>query len=189
MAGTEGRAAVLRWAPPALLLMVAAILLTQGWGEPGVREVVRWTARTSLVLFCLAFVSWGLAPSSWPVRHRSGLLSALALSHGLHLMAIAALALHTGGANLAERASRLAGGGLAYAVIFLGAWRPASAWVKWGSFWVWTVFLVSYLPRAVEAPMPFGLAVAVLAAAMAVRLWGLLRASRSTRMESAQNTS
>src|SRR5262245_3011715 len=146
MSQTQSRASVMRWATPALLMMVAVILLTQGWGEPGVRELVRWTARTSLAFFCLAFVSWGLAPTAWPARHRPGLLSALALSHGVHLLAIAALALHTGGANVAERASRLAGGALAYAVIFLGAWRPASAWVKWGSLWVWVVFLVSYLP-------------------------------------------
>jgi hypothetical protein len=189
MAEAEGRATVLRWAAPALVLMAAVILLTLGWGEPGVREVVRWTARTSLVLFCLAFLSWGLSPSSWPVRHRSGLLSALALSHGLHLMAIGALALHTGGANLAERASRLAGGGLAYAVIFLAAWRPESPWVKWGSFWVWIVFLVSYLPRAVESPIAFGPAVVVLVVAMAVRLWGTVRASRAPRMESPQGAS
>jgi methionine sulfoxide reductase heme-binding subunit len=179
---TETRASVLRWAAPALLLMVALLLITQGFGEPGAGAVVRWTARTSLVFFCAGFASWGLASTSWPVRHRPGLLAALALSHGLHLLAIGALAWHTGGANLAERGAlpRLLGGMLAYAAIFLAAWRPGGGWARWGSFWVWTVFLVSYLPRAMDAPAPFGLAVALLAAAMAVRLWGARRAGRSS---------
>jgi hypothetical protein len=182
----ESRAPVLRWAAPALVLMVAAILLTQGWGEPGVREVVRWTARTSLVFFCLAFASWGLAPWAWPARRRDGLLAALAVSHGLHLLAIAALAVHTDGANVAERASRLLGGALAYAVIFLAAWRPAGAWARWGLFWVWVVFLASYLPRAIASPLLYGPAVLALVLAMAIRLWGLLRARRATRLQSPQ---
>jgi methionine sulfoxide reductase heme-binding subunit len=174
----ETRASVLRWAAPALLLMVALLLITHGFGEPGVREVVRWTARTSLLFFCVAFASWGLRPSTWAARHRPGLLTGLALSHGLHLLAIAALAWHTGGANVAERLSRLLGGMLAYAAIALGAWRPAGPWARWGSFWVWIVFLASYVPRAMGSPNPFALGVALLVAALAVRLWGELRNSR-----------
>ena len=108
------------------------------------------------------------------------------MSHGLHLLAIAALAVHTDGANVAERASRLLGGALAYAVIFLAAWRPAGAWARWGSFWVWVVFLVSYLPRAIASPLPYAPAMLALALAMAVRLRGLLRAWRATRLQSPQ---
>jgi hypothetical protein len=170
---------VLRWAGPALLLMVAAILITEGTGAAGLREATRWTARTSLLLFSLAFASWGLASTSWPARNRAGLLAALALSHGLHLLAIGALALATGGENVAHSPlSRLLGGMAAYAVIFLGAWRPAAAAVKWGAFWVWLVFLIAYLPRAVESPAGFGPAVAILGLALAVRVAGALLPAR-----------
>jgi len=187
----ETRASVLRWAAPALLLMVALVLITRGFGEPGVREVVRWTARTSLIFFCLSFAAWGLSASAWPSRHRPGLLASLALSHGLHLLAIAALTWHTSGANVAERGAllRLAGGMLAYAVIFVSAWRPGGGWARWGSFWVWTVFLVSYLPRAIASPVPFGLAVVLLAVAMVIRVWGALSRSRPTELESVRKAS
>jgi hypothetical protein len=176
---TECRAANLRWAAPALLLMVALVLITHGFGEPGVREVVRWTGRTSLLFFCLAFASWGLGSSTWPTRNRPGLLAALAVSHFLHLLAIFALAWHTHGVNLAERASRLAGGVLAYAAIFLAAWRPAGAWSRWGSFWVWIVFLASYAPRAISDPRRFAPPVALLVAVLLVRLWGEWRRPRA----------
>ena len=174
---------VLRWAGPALLVMVAVILITEGTGATGLREATRWTARTSVLLFSLAFASWGLPAASWPARNRAGLLAALALSHGLHLLAIGALALATDGENVVHSPlSRLLGGMLAYAVIFLGAWRPGSAAVKWGAFWVWVVFLIAYLPRAVESPAAFGPAVALLALALAVRVGGALLPSRA-RME------
>jgi hypothetical protein len=144
-------------------------------------EAVRWTARASLVIFSLAFASWGLSPTAWPARRRSGLLRTLALSHGVHLAAVAALARQTRGASVADNTLvTTLGGMLAYAVIFWGAWRPASAFVRWGAFWVWTVFLISYLPRAIEAPAAFGPAVALLAAALLVRLRHAVRGSRST---------
>jgi hypothetical protein len=177
---TTSRAPVLRWAGPVLLAMVGVVLLTEGVGEPGLRDAVRWTARTSLLLFCLGFASWGLPRTAWPARHRPGLLAALALSHGLHLLGIAALALATAGANLAgSPPARLLGGMLAYALIFLGAWRPESAAVRWGSLWIFTVFLISYLPRAMAAPAIFGPAVGLLGVALAVRLAGTLRQSRA----------
>jgi hypothetical protein len=188
---TETRAAVLRWAAPALLLMVTLVLITRGFGEPGVHEVVRWTARTSLIFFCLSFASWGLSATAWPSRNRPGLLASLALSHGLHLVAIAALAWQTHGASVAERAAlpRLAGGVLAYVAIFLAAWRPAGAWARWGSFWVWISFLAAYLPRAIASPARFGPAVAVLAAAMAIRGWGALGRSRRPELEPVRKAS
>jgi hypothetical protein len=95
---------------PLLGLGVAAILLAHGTGEPGVREVIRWTARCSV---CLAMVADG-------VRGRSRL-------------------------------------------------------VPVGLFWIWGVFLVSYGTRAIRMPGPFGFAVALLAAAMLIRLSSPLR--------------
>src|SRR4029453_15241191 len=45
----------------ALLLMTGALAAAEGLGEPGVRTIVRATARTSAVLLCLALASWAPA--------------------------------------------------------------------------------------------------------------------------------
>ena len=63
----------------------------------GVRMVIRFTARTSLLLFCLAFAlpRWrGSGPTRWTRwqrRNRRYLGVSFAASHGLHAVAIAVL--------------------------------------------------------------------------------------------------
>lgn len=64
----------------------------------GVRMVIRFTARTSLVLFCLAFAAaalarlWPNAFTRWLRRNRRYLGVSFAASHGIHAVAIAAFA-------------------------------------------------------------------------------------------------
>src|SRR5213592_4128231 len=64
----------------------------------GVRMVIRFTARTSLLFFCLAFSAAALArlmPNAWTrwQRHNRRYLGVtFAASHGLHAVAIAAFA-------------------------------------------------------------------------------------------------
>jgi DMSO/TMAO reductase YedYZ heme-binding membrane subunit len=64
----------------------------------GIRMVVRFTARTSLLLFCLAFGAaalvklWPNAWTRWQRRNRRYLGVTFAASHGLHAIAIAAFA-------------------------------------------------------------------------------------------------
>jgi hypothetical protein len=151
--------------------LIVGVLVLHGANAEGATSLVRATARLSLVLFAAAFASWGLAPSSWPARRRDGLLAALAVSHGTHALAVAALAVLTGAANLMERAApiTLAGGALAYAVIGMGALRPRSRFVVLGLFWVWIVFMVAYVPRALASPARFAPAVVLLLAGLALR--------------------
>src|SRR5713101_4482490 len=64
----------------------------------GVRMVIRFTARTSLLFFCLAFGAAALARlwptiwTRWQRRNRRYLGVTFAASHGLHATAIAAVA-------------------------------------------------------------------------------------------------
>src|SRR5215467_7054442 len=64
----------------------------------GVRMVIRFTARSSLLLFCLAFSAaalarlWPNAWTRWQRRNRRYLGLGFALSHGLHAVAIFAFA-------------------------------------------------------------------------------------------------
>src|SRR5450432_4140372 len=65
----------------------------------GVRMVIRFTARTSLLFFCLAFSAAALArlmPNAWTRwqhRNRRALGVTFAASHGIHAVAILAFAL------------------------------------------------------------------------------------------------
>ena len=160
-----------------LAVGVAALLLVYGTGENGVREVVRWTARCSVCLLCLALVADGLRDGFFGWRRFPEVLRSLALSHSVHALAVAALAVHLGGRNLVERSSPVdvLGGALAYAFIFHGALRPHSRATSAGLFWIWGVFMVSYGTRALRWPLPFAFPVAMLVLAMLVRLSGLLK--------------
>src|SRR5882757_586712 len=61
----------------------------------GVRLVIRFTARTSLLFFCLAFGAAALArlwPNAWTRWQRRNLGVTFAASHGIHAVAIACFA-------------------------------------------------------------------------------------------------
>jgi methionine sulfoxide reductase heme-binding subunit len=164
---------MVRYVAVGLALGVALLLGLHGMGEAGTRELVRWTARTSLLFLCAALAAEG-KPALVPAwAGRPALLRSLALSHGVHGVAVVILSVLLGGRNLAERASvvSLAGGVLAYAFIFWGAIRPDARLTSLGLFWVWSVFMVSYGGRALRTPVPYALAVALLVLAMLARLW------------------
>lgn len=168
---TDARDRTLAWTSAVLVVMCAGIALAGGLHESGTRIVVRATARTSALILCLVFASWmfdGLA------RRRVALVRSLAVSHGLHLVAIAWLSVLTGGANLKERADPVTaiGGALAYAVIFAGAIRPRHPFVEWGLLWVAVSFLSAYGGRALTAPWIYGPVVLALLVAVAMRLAG-----------------
>lgn len=142
--------------------------------EPLVREAVRWTARSSFALVCLILVGEGLAWRPSLPLGRTTALRGLGLSHTVHALFVAALAVLLGGANLVERGSPVAvlGGALSYLFIFWGALRPESKVVPWGLVWIWSNFVFSYGVRTLRAPWPWGLFIALLVAAMAVRIIG-----------------
>lgn len=152
-------------------LFLAAWVLGVDVGEG--RQAVLWTARVSLVLLCAAFAADGLRGAA----ARAVPLQGLAVSHGVHLVFVTALAAMTNGASLGPRASiaNFVGGGLAYVVIFWGAWRPLSSATHWGVYWVWVVFFIAYARRALEMPWPYAIPVALLVLALAARLAPIVR--------------
>src|SRR6516165_4305035 len=70
----------------------------RGFEVEGVRMVIRFTARTSLLFFCLAFSAaalarlWPNAYTRWQRRNRRNLGVTFAASHALHAVAIFAFA-------------------------------------------------------------------------------------------------
>ena len=78
--------------------MTLSLMVSHGWDIDGVRVAIRATARTSLVLFALAFTAGAmveLLPSDatrWQRRNRRYLGVSFAVSHFIHLAAIVSLA-------------------------------------------------------------------------------------------------
>jgi DMSO/TMAO reductase YedYZ heme-binding membrane subunit len=90
----------------------------------GVRLAIRFTARSSLVLFCLAFGAaalvrlWPSAWTRWQHRNRRYLGLAFAASHAIHAIAIVAFAnMDPAGFAEATSAASYIFGGIGYAMI------------------------------------------------------------------------
>src|SRR5450631_4118875 len=90
----------------------------------GVRMVIRFTARTSLLLFCVAFSAaalarlWPNAWTHWQRRNRHALGATFAASHGIHAVAITAFAaMDPAGYAAATSIASYIFGGFGYAFI------------------------------------------------------------------------
>src|SRR5579864_595012 len=111
-----------------LMLTLAALSLWmadwRAFEVDGVRMAIRFTAKTSLLFFCLAFSAgalWRLRPNAWTHwqrRNRRYLGVTFAGSHGIHAIAVAAFAvMDPAGFASVTSASTYIFGGIGYAVI------------------------------------------------------------------------
>jgi len=181
------------------LILVALCVAIAGYRQfevNSVRMVVRFTARTSLLFFCLAFSAaalarlWPNAWTRWQLRNRRYLGVTFAASHALHAAALIAFAMMDplGFAGVTNLASYVFGG-IGYAVIFamtatsfdrtaaaIGprAWRILHLA---GGYYLWAQFMVSFGKRIPDMPL-YSLFLIPLVAVMAVRL--IAMASRPT---------
>jgi sulfoxide reductase heme-binding subunit YedZ len=111
-----------------LTAMTVGVVAIRGFDENGIRMAVRYTARTSLLLFCLAFsarsvaVLWPSMLARWQLRNRRYLGLSFAASHALHAAAILAFAI-VAPASFAAATSPASYvfGGIGYAFIILMA--------------------------------------------------------------------
>ena len=181
-----------------LLLVVMALCLLglYGWDAEAVRLVIRATARTSLVLFVLAFTASAmveLLPSEvtrWQRRNRRYLGVSFAVSHLIHLIAIVSLAsvdkaLFWKLTNI----NTIVLAGTAY--LFIAAMAATSfdrtaAWLgprKWrllhllGGWYIWISFAVAVGKRVPLDRFYWPMAALVLAAGL-VRLAAMWRRNR-----------
>jgi hypothetical protein len=183
-----------------LSLLLAAMALyflsVDGWDADGIRLVIRATARTSLVLFVLAFTASAmveLLPSEvtrWQRRNRRYLGVSFAVSHFIHLAAIVSLAwldkaLFWKLTNLGT----IVLAGAAY--LFIAAMAATSfdrtaAWLgprKWrllhlvGGWYIWISFAVAIGKRVPLDRFYWPMAALILAAGL-VRLAAMWRRNR-----------
>ena len=186
-----------------LSAMALYLLSVHGWDAEGIRLVIRATARTSLVLFVLAFTASAmveLLPSEatrWQRRNRRYLGVSFAVSHLIHLIAILSLAsidqaLFWKLTNL----NTIVLAGTAY--LFIAAMTATSfdrtaAWLgprKWrllhllGGWYIWISFATAIGKRVPLDRFYWPMAALVLAAAI-VRLVAMSRRNRRRAVLSA----
>ncbi len=155
----------------------------------GVRMVIRFTARSSLLLFCLAFSAaalarlWPNAWTRWQRRNRRYLGVTFAASHGIHAVAIIAFAvMDPSGYAAATSIASYIFGGIGYAFIIamtatsfdrtaqaLGAkaWRRLLHLV--GGYYLLFQFMVSFGKRIPDMPL-YALFLIPLVAVFALRM-------------------
>jgi hypothetical protein len=179
---------VVGWVTAALVAMAAAILAARGADEAGLRTVIRATARTSLVLFLLAFTASALRrarPASrvtaWLLANRRYLGVSFAVSHLLHLAVIVTLFGGFAGVAANTDTPTLVLGGLGYVAVLAllatsfdttAAWLGPRRWQRLhtaGVWWIWGIFLVTFVPAAIAHPARIPYATLVVAA-LAVRI-------------------
>ena len=171
------------------LVLMALAVLAVGSDAEGFRQLIRATARSSFVLFVLAFTAstaarrWPSSATRWQLANRRQIGLGFAISHTIHAAAIAGFAwLDPLGFHAATSPGNFVSGGLAYVFIVLMAATSFDRAVRWlgvkrwrllhlaGLYFLWVSFLITFGKRI---PMSVGyvLPVVVLFAAMALRLW------------------
>ena len=155
-----------------LTAMTVGVAAIRGFDENGIRMAVRYTARSSLLLFCLAFsarsvaVLWPSMLARWQLRNRRYLGLSFAASHALHAAAIVAFAIvaPTAFADATSPASYIFGG-IGYVFIALMAATSFDATAAaigpraWrilhlaGGYYLLLQFTVSFAKRIPGAPL------------------------------------
>jgi DMSO/TMAO reductase YedYZ heme-binding membrane subunit len=185
------------------LTLVALSLWIAGMRQfevDGVRMVIRFTARSSLLFFCLAFSAaalarlWPNAWTRWQRRNRRILGLTFAASHGIHAIAIAAFAvMDPAGYAAATSIASYIFGGIGYAVILAMTATSfdrtakalgASAWRRLhliGGYYLLFQFAVSFGKRIPDMPL-YALFLIPLVAVFALRMISMAAARTPRRM-------
>jgi DMSO/TMAO reductase YedYZ heme-binding membrane subunit len=183
----------------AVSLMAIGIAAAHQFDVEGMRAVIRATARTSLLLFCLAFSAaalhrlWPNGWTRWQRQNRRYLGVAFGVSHGVHAIAIVSLILVAPELfGSAASIDMLVFGGLGYAFIvamvatsfdrtaaLLGprAWRILH---RVSAHFIWLSFVATFGKRTGANPAYWSF-IAVLLAVMALRLVAWRRSPARTR--------
>jgi sulfoxide reductase heme-binding subunit YedZ len=184
----------------ALTLLALSIWIAgmRGFEVEGVRMVIRFTARTSLLLFCLAFSAaalarlWPNAATRWLRRNRRYVGVSFAASHAIHAAAILAFAvMDPAGYAAATSLASYIFGGIGYAFIIAltatsfdrtAAAIGARAWRSLhlaGGYYLLFQFMVSFGKRIPDMPL-YALFLVPLIAAFALRMLAMAPRAQET---------
>jgi len=156
--------ALTRWISVALVAMTALVLVAAGTGEPGVRMLIRATARSSAILFLAAFVArplrqlWRTDATAYLLANRRYFGVSMAVSHFIHACAIARLIVSFPAAYQLQ-AQTIVFGGLGFVFVALLAATSSDAAVRklgrarWtllhrtGVWYLWFIFAFTFVPK------------------------------------------
>ncbi len=176
-----------------LVVMTAGVAAVRAFDVDGIRMAVRYTARSSLVLFCLAFSARAVLTlfpsmwSRWQFRNRRYFGLSFAISHALHAVAIVAFAVTAPAVFAgATSAASYIFGGIGYLFIALmaatsfdrtaaaigpRAWRALHLA---GGYYLLVQFMVSFGKRTPDTPL-YGLFLVPLIAVFVLRMVAMSR--------------
>ena len=175
---------IVKWSTVIIATVFGLILIGNGISEASFRIAIRFTARTSCILFLLAFCASSLRKFSstpltnWLRYNRRYLGLSMAMSHGFHAVAIAGVAILTS-ENMVRNNH---GGNLGYIFIILmtitSFERPANILGRrnWqilhtvGMYYLWLSFTVSFNKRLGESWLFYSPWVVILIVALIFRL-------------------
>jgi DMSO/TMAO reductase YedYZ heme-binding membrane subunit len=190
------------WLSGAVVLAIGVgVPAAHGFETDALRWGIRFTARSSAVLFLLAFVASAMvrlfpsAPSRWLRANRRHLGLAFAFSHGVHAGQIIAYA-SQGPQQYAAAVTpdMIIAGSIGYALIILMAatsfQRPAamigrSAWSilhMAGISWLWLQFVIAFGKRAAMGGPIYWFFLGLFAAALALRIVAWRRSAGQTSL-------
>ena len=162
----------------------AVILLAKGMREDSFRLLIRFTARSSCILFLLAFIAstWQkLKPSqasSWLLQNRRYLGLSMAISHGFHAIAISGVAILTSENMVRDNFTANLGYVFILLMTITSFKRPATILGRhnWkilhtlGMYYLWLSFTVAFGKRLGESWLFYTPWVAILISALILRL-------------------
>lgn len=175
---------IVKYATIFIATVFGFILLVNGINESSFRIAIRFTARSSCILFLLAFCASSFRRlaktplSKWLVNNRRYLGLSMAISHGFHAIAIAGVAILT--SDNMVRDNHLAN--LGYVFIILMAItsfnRPAAILGKrtWhilhtlGMYYLWANFAFAFALKLTESWLIYSPFVALLILVFILRL-------------------
>ena len=179
----------------AIATIFALVLLFQGINESSLRILIRFTARSSCILFLLAFIASTLRKlqpgkiSSWLLSNRRYLGLSMAISHGFHAVAIAGVAILTSENMVRDNFDANLGYVFILLMTITSFPRPAALLGRrgWkilhtlGMYYLWLSFTVAFGSRIGNSWLFYTPWTVVLVSALILRLITLLKTSKSAR--------
>ena len=177
-------------------LLFVLFFVIMGFNEEATRAAIQWSARISFGLFCSAFAASSihkLLQANWTrylLTNRRFIGISFAFIHLIHLgfLILLQYAFHPV-FDLADETS-LAAGGLAYLFIVLMLLTSFPKFSKYltafqwkilhtvGSYWIWVIFMSSYLKRSMTEYIHIPLVV-ILLSVFLLRVWYLMNRKKA----------
>ena len=189
---------LVKWTVIGSFILFGCLLLLFGTGEEGLRHLIRWSARMSFTLYCIAFSVSALhlifknSFTWWLRMNRKYFGISFAIVHLIHLVFIVILQLAFHPVFELARTSSLVGGAIAYffvVTMLMTSFETFSSYLSpffWkilhtaGGYWIGMIYFSSYFKRADTEPIHW-IPVAILVLIVLIRILKFSRSRASVR--------